>query len=60
MPTDEQYREQAQSEWVGPDDTFSVDPTAQVDRTMKGAWVQIWVYVSNEDIPNQGQFGVGA
>lgn len=49
-PTDEEYREQAQSRWIGPDGDFAMDNDATVDRATDGAWVQIWVYVKNEDI----------
>lgn len=53
MPTDEQYREQARSEWSGPDGTFDVDDDAAVARTKGGAWVQAWIWIPLEDISSE-------
>lgn len=64
MPTDEQYRQVASEQYDKK--IVDVTPEAPVSRTtiagsMKhGAWVRAWIWVDDEDIPDQGQFGVGA
>ena len=45
--TDEQYREEARIDYKC--ENIVVDTDALVDRTEEGAWVQVWVWIAEEE-----------
>lgn len=59
MPTDQEYRNVLRDTVRGLSG-FEIRPDAPVDRETNGAWVQVWMLVDNEEIGDQGPYGVGA
>lgn len=60
MPTDEQYRDAARDIVA---ENISVPDTSNIERDTGGAWVTVWIWISDKDIKDSnesGQFGVGA